>query len=140
VTGQKDEYHCWKKGRLVNAKEKISLTKEQETLLIPLYAKAQNNPLFNDQKAQHILASVEYDFYKLKVPQKTAVMLQIRAKQLDAYTRQFITAHPNALILHLGWTAIASVWHAPERAGSTWTCQTLSSYAINSIPRRRPTT
>ncbi len=33
----------------MNAKEKISLTKEQETLLIPLYAKAQHNPLFNDE-------------------------------------------------------------------------------------------
>jgi O-methyltransferase involved in polyketide biosynthesis len=86
----------------MNAKEKISLTKEQETLLIPLYAKAQDNPLFNDKKARQILASVEYDFKRLKIPEKTAVMLRIRAKQLDAYTRQFISAHPNALILHLG--------------------------------------
>jgi O-methyltransferase involved in polyketide biosynthesis len=123
----------------MNAKEKVSLTKEQETLLIPLYAKAQDNPLFNDEKAQQILASVEYDFQQLKVPQKTAVMLQIRAKQLDAYTRQFITAHPNALILHLG-CGLDSRCERLARAGSTWTCQTLSSYAINSIPRRRPTT
>jgi len=78
----------------MNMKEKISLTKEQETLLIPLYAKAQDNPLFDDQKTQQILASVEYDFQKLKVPQKTAVMLQIRAKQLDVYTRQFILHIP----------------------------------------------
>lgn len=86
----------------MNAKERITLTKEQETLLIPLYAKAQNNPLFNDEKARQILASVEYDFDQLKVPQKTAVTLRIRAKQLDAYTREFITMCPNALILHLG--------------------------------------
>lgn len=68
----------------MNAKEKISLTKEQETLLIPLYAKAQENPLLNDEKARQILASVEYDFKQLKIPEKTAVMLRIRAKQLDA--------------------------------------------------------
>jgi len=103
----------------MNMKAKISLTKEQETLLIPLYAKAQDNPLFDDQKTQQILASVEYDFQKLKVPQKTAVMLQIRAKQLDVYTRQFITAHPNALILHLG-CGLDSRCERVARAGTRW--------------------
>jgi O-methyltransferase involved in polyketide biosynthesis len=103
----------------MNMKQKISLTKEQETLLIPLYAKAQDNPLFTDQKAQHILASVEYDFRKLNVPQKTAVMLQIRAKQLDAYTRQFISAHSNALILHLG-CGLDSRCERVERANTRW--------------------
>jgi O-methyltransferase involved in polyketide biosynthesis len=86
----------------MNSKEKISLTKEQETLLIPLYAKAQDNPLFVDPKARQILEAVEYDFEQLNVPQKTEVTLRIRAKKLDAYASEFITAHPNALILHLG--------------------------------------
>ncbi|MFT3890892.1 MAG: class I SAM-dependent methyltransferase [Anaerolineales bacterium] len=86
----------------MNTKEKVTLTKEQETLLIPLYSKAQDNPLFDDVKARQILNSVDYDFALLKTPKKTAVTLRIRAKQLDAYTRQFIAAHPNALILHLG--------------------------------------
>lgn len=86
----------------MNAKEKVTLTKEQETLLIPLYAKAQDNPLFDDEKARQILAGVEYDFAELKTPEKTSVTLRIRAKQLDAYTRQFLVTHPSALILHLG--------------------------------------
>ncbi len=83
-------------------KEKIVLSKEQETLLIPLFAKGQGNPLFDDEKARQILANAEYDFGALKVPEKTAVTLRMRAKQLDAYTRSFLAAHPNALILHLG--------------------------------------
>jgi O-methyltransferase involved in polyketide biosynthesis len=83
-------------------KENISLTQEQETLLIPLYAKAQDNPILKDEKACQILDGVQYDFRQLKVPQKTAVTLWMRAKQLDAYTRQFIAAHPNACVLHLG--------------------------------------
>ena len=86
----------------MSTKEKITLTREQETLLIPLYSKAQDNPLFNDEKARQILAGVDYDFDRLKTPQKTAVTLRIRAKQLDAYTRRFINAHNKALILHLG--------------------------------------
>ncbi len=83
-------------------KEKIALTKEQETLLIPLYSKARNNLFFVDEKARQILDGVQYDFGRLKVPQKTAVTLCMRAKQLDEYTRQFLSAQPKALILHLG--------------------------------------
>ena len=78
------------------------LTNEQETLLIPLFAKAQNNPLFADENARQILEGVQYDFSQLKVPEKTAVTLRIRARQLDVYTRQFIAAHPKAIVLHLG--------------------------------------
>jgi O-methyltransferase involved in polyketide biosynthesis len=86
----------------MNAKEIVTLTQEQETLLIPLYAKAQENPVLDDDKARQILAGVQYDFRQLKVPQKTVVTLRIRALQLDDYTRRFLAAHPNALVLHLG--------------------------------------
>jgi O-methyltransferase involved in polyketide biosynthesis len=78
---------------MTNKKGKILLTGEQETLLIPLYSKAiesqRPTPIFVDQKAQAILEQVEYDFVKLKVPRKTVIMLCIRAKKIDAYTREF---------------------------------------------------
>jgi O-methyltransferase involved in polyketide biosynthesis len=86
----------------MNPKPKITLTKEQATLLIPLYARAQNNPFFADEKARQILEGVQYDFAQLKVPEKTAVTLRMRAKQLDAYAGQFFAAHPNSMVLHLG--------------------------------------
>jgi O-methyltransferase involved in polyketide biosynthesis len=86
----------------MNPREKILLTKEQETLLIPLYSKAQENPILKDEKAIKILAQVDYDFSQLKIPQKTVVTLSIRARQLDVYTDEFIDQHPNAMILHLG--------------------------------------
>lgn len=82
--------------------EKITLTKEQETLLIPLYSKAQPHLPLDDAKAREIIAAVDYDFSNLNVPQKTTVTLHIRARQLDEFTSAFIAAHPNALILHLG--------------------------------------
>jgi O-methyltransferase involved in polyketide biosynthesis len=87
---------------MMNSKPKITLTKEQETLLVPLYTKAQNNPLFNDEYARRIVDGVQYDFGQLKIPEKTAVTLRIRAKQLDAYTHRFLSAHPDGIILHLG--------------------------------------
>ena len=100
-------------------KEKISLTKEQETLLIPLYSKAQDNPVLVDEKARQILEGIEYDFRQLKIPQKTQVTLRMRAKQLDAYTRDFISDHPDALILHLGCGLDSRCLRVP-RAQSLW--------------------
>ena len=87
-------------------KEKILLTEEQETLLIPLYSKAvesqRPDPILVDEKAQEILEHVEYDFARLKIPRKTAVTLCIRAKKMDEYTQEFLANHSTAVVLHLG--------------------------------------
>ncbi|MCE1255525.1 MAG: class I SAM-dependent methyltransferase [Anaerolineae bacterium] len=83
-------------------KEKIVLSKAQETLLIPLFSKAGKNPVLDDIKANQILSQVSYDFSSLKVPQKTQITLCLRAKQLDRFTALFLEKHPNAIILHLG--------------------------------------
>jgi O-methyltransferase involved in polyketide biosynthesis len=101
------------------AKEKITLTKEQETLLIPLHSKAQPNPILVDEKARQILAGVQYDFNALKIPQKTDVTLRIRAKQLDIYTNDFIVHHPDALVLHLGCGLDSRCLRVP-RGNSAW--------------------
>jgi O-methyltransferase involved in polyketide biosynthesis len=103
----------------MEAKENILLTKEQETLLIPLYSKAQDNPILTDEKARQILEQVEYDFGGLRVPQKTVVTLSIRARQLDIYTQEFIDQHPDALILHLG-CGLDSRCQRVERRDSIW--------------------
>lgn len=91
---------------MTNHKEKILLTEEQETLLVPLYSRAiesqQPKPIFVDGKAQEILKLVEYDFAKLKIPRKTTVTLSIRAKRIDAYTREFLASHPRSVVIHLG--------------------------------------
>jgi O-methyltransferase involved in polyketide biosynthesis len=103
----------------MNPKEKILLTKEQETLLIPLYSKAQENPILKDEKARLILERVDYDFGGLKVPQKTVVTLSIRARQLDIYTQEYINQYPNAVILHLG-CGLDSRCQRVERRDSLW--------------------
>jgi O-methyltransferase involved in polyketide biosynthesis len=87
----------------MNQKTKITLTPEQETLLIPLYAKAQpGNPLFFDPKAQDVLGQMDYDFSRLRVPYKMVVLVCQRAKKMDAVTREFLAAQPTGVVLHLG--------------------------------------
>jgi O-methyltransferase involved in polyketide biosynthesis len=95
----------------MNQKTKITLTPEQETLLIPLYTKAQpDNPLFFDPKAQEILQQVDYDFNRLKVPYKTVVLVCQRAKKLDAVARDFLDQHPDGAVLHLGCGLDGRFW------------------------------
>lgn len=103
----------------MDTKEKILLTKEQETLLIPLFSKAQDNPILDDDKARQILKGVQYDFGRLKIPQKTVVMMNIRAKKLDLYTEEFIAHHPDAVILHLG-CGLDSRCMRVERCETIW--------------------
>ena len=95
----------------MNKKMKITLTPEQETLLIPLYTKAQpDNPLFFDPKSQEILRQVEYDFSHLNIPYKTVILVCQRAKKLDTVTRAFLAEHPNGVVLHLGCGLDSRFW------------------------------
>lgn len=95
----------------MNEKMKITLTPEQETLLIPLYTKAQpDNPLFFDPKAKEILRQVDYDFSRLRVPYKTVILVCQRAKKLDTVTLAFLAEHPNGVVLHLGCGLDSRFW------------------------------
>jgi O-methyltransferase involved in polyketide biosynthesis len=94
---------------------KVTLTAEQETLLITLYAKAQpGNPLFFDPAAEAILKRVDYDFARLHVPYKTVVLVCQRAKKIDAVTRDFLVEHPGAVVLQLGCGLDSRFWRLDD--------------------------
>jgi O-methyltransferase involved in polyketide biosynthesis len=87
----------------MSTRVKVTLTPEQETLLITLYAKAQpDNPLFFDPQAQDILNQVDYDFDQLRVPYKTVILVCQRAKKMDMVTQDFMNDHPGGTVLQLG--------------------------------------
>lgn len=95
----------------MNEKTKITLTPEQETLLITLYAKAQpGNPLLFDPKALDILDQVDYDFTKLRVPYKTIILVCQRTNKLDAVTCDFLKENPYGVVLHLGCGLDGRFW------------------------------
>ncbi|MEL7569163.1 MAG: hypothetical protein AAGU14_01240 [Eubacteriaceae bacterium] len=74
--------------------DKIMLTEEKETLLIPLYGKAmenkKNNPILIDKKAAEIVNGIDYNFNSLKIAEKTNIMMCIRAKIIDDYLKDFL--------------------------------------------------
>jgi O-methyltransferase involved in polyketide biosynthesis len=94
---------------------RATLTPEQETLLITLYAKAQpDNPLFFDPVALDILNQVDYDFSRLRVPFKTVILVCQRAGKLDAITRDFLGAHPGGVVLQLGCGLDSRFWRVDD--------------------------
>jgi O-methyltransferase involved in polyketide biosynthesis len=108
---------------MTSEKEKILLTEEKETLLIPLYSKAvesrRPDPILVDEKAREIVAQVDYDFSRLKIPRKTEIMICIRAKKLDDCTMEFLARHPESVILHLG-CGLDSRCYRVEHGGAEW--------------------
>lgn len=85
---------------------KIQLSKEKETLLIPLIARAKESkkdaPIIYDKKAMTIADLVDYDFGSLKIPKKTNTMMCIRGKMLDNYVKRYLFNNKNCVVLHLG--------------------------------------
>lgn len=75
-----------------------------ETLIIPLYGKAKMSKMgvFKDLYAEAAIDKLDYNYSKLKIHNKTQVMLAMRAAIIDGYTNDFISENPNCLVLHLG--------------------------------------
>jgi O-methyltransferase involved in polyketide biosynthesis len=87
-----------------NRRVRFPLTGEQETLVIPLYAKALDyrspHPILNDATADEIVRQIDYDFEKH--PSPAVRLLAVRARQYDEWAREFLSQHPEAVMLNLG--------------------------------------
>jgi O-methyltransferase involved in polyketide biosynthesis len=83
---------------------KILLKNEMETLIIPLYGKAKMSEIgvFKDSYAEEAIDKLDYNYSRLKIQNKTQVMLAMRAAIIDGFTKDFISENPNCLVLHLG--------------------------------------
>jgi O-methyltransferase involved in polyketide biosynthesis len=75
-----------------------------ETLLIPLYGKAKMSEMgiFPDSYAEAAITKLDYDYSRLKIQNKTQVMLAMRAAIIDGFAEEFIRENPNCMVLHLG--------------------------------------
>ncbi|MGA3198209.1 MAG: class I SAM-dependent methyltransferase [Halobacteriota archaeon] len=87
---------------------KVHLSNVEETLLIPLWSRAQSsrahNSLLNDAKAIEIIDQIDYDFSKLARRQilRRDFWFVIRAKQFDDKIQAHIAEHPRATVVNIG--------------------------------------
>jgi O-methyltransferase involved in polyketide biosynthesis len=58
--------------------------------------------VFRDPFAEAAIDKLEYDYSRLKIQNKTQVMLAMRATIIDDFAKAFIVENPGCLVLHLG--------------------------------------
>ncbi len=87
---------------------KIDLGVVQETLMIPLWARAEetgkSQPIINDSYARDIVAKIEYDFSKIGSgkTQSHQLVWPIRAYNFDVSVQKFLAHNTNSAVVNIG--------------------------------------
>lgn len=86
---------------------KIDLGTVQETLVIPLWARAKEterkNPIVHDPHARDIVARMDYDFSKIEAGQQDHQMVwAIRAYNFDLIAGKFMSRSRDAVVVNMG--------------------------------------
>lgn len=85
--------------------ERVTLTGPAETLLATLHGRVLDarsaHPVLADRWAVEMAARLDYDWSRPGMRPSDAVGVAMRAKVFDRWTREFLAAHPRALVLHL---------------------------------------
>jgi len=78
----------------------------QETLLIPLWARAveasRPEPILRDARAVEIIASLDYDFSGFAAGRGAQTSCCLRAVIIDGWVRQFLQDHPDGSVVEIG--------------------------------------
>lgn len=82
------------------------LTEVQETLLIPLWARAEESrhpsPLLRDPKAVELVEAIDYDFDRFRRAGANQPGFCVRAAIIDDFVRQFLQQHPDGTVVEIG--------------------------------------
>lgn len=74
-----------------------------ETLLIPLYMRAQEskeeNPIIVDTKSVELLSKVDYDFSKFSADERCQRYISLRTKYFDEAVRKFVDKYDDAVVV-----------------------------------------
>ena len=80
-----------------------------ETLLIPLYVRAMESQrpdaMMKDEKAVALVTQKSFDFTGVRqIPMNEAlnVMRIMQTREMDRYARDFLSRHPDAVVVHIG--------------------------------------
>lgn len=87
-------------------KTKVDLGIVQETLLIPLWARAaelqQADPIICDPKSAEILEAIDYDFDKFATAKGSQLTVCLRGLIIDNWVRTYLKQHPQGPVVEIG--------------------------------------
>lgn len=85
---------------------RVDLHGPPQTMLATLYAKALDadlpNPILGDRYAKEAVGRIDYDWTKTTITARKSASVTTRTAHLDIWARQFLDAHPSAVVLHMG--------------------------------------
>ena len=104
--------------------EKVQFTREKETLLATLYARAlesqSKDPILHDPAAEEAIRRIDYDFKRFKMSTTDLLGIVSRAKQFDLWTAEYLSSNPRAIVLYLGCGLDSRVFRIDPPASVRW--------------------
>lgn len=83
-----------------------SLEGVSETLLMTLYVRARESQrpdaMIHDEKAVEMINRIACDFSRLRMQRHDEIAVIMRMKRFDKYVRDFLTRHPEGVVVHIG--------------------------------------
>ncbi len=87
------------------ARQSIQLGQVQESLLVPLYARAvdalKKRPILNDPKAVEMIGSIDWDFRRFHQKWRLAAGV-LRTAMYDEWVKDFLKRHPEGTVVEIG--------------------------------------
>jgi O-methyltransferase involved in polyketide biosynthesis len=84
----------------------VDLSGAPQTMLATFYAKALDadlpDPILGDRFAKDIVDRIDYDWKRTAITAANSPSVTTRSAHFDGWARQFLAAHPKAVVLHLG--------------------------------------
>jgi O-methyltransferase involved in polyketide biosynthesis len=102
----------------------VRFTEDQSTNLATLYGRAidarAEHPVLGDPTAVDAVRQIDYDFAKFKVSKSDAFGIAARGKVFDTVVRDFIAAHEECTVVHLGAGMDSRVFRIDPPATVRW--------------------
>lgn len=102
----------------------VDLNGPPQTMLATLYAKALDadarRPILGDQYAKTAVGRIDYDWGRTTITPRRAPSVAVRTAHFDNWVRQFLDAHPEAVVLHVGCGLDARVYRLDPGPGVRW--------------------
>ena len=87
------------------SRQSIQLGQVQESLLVPLYARAvdalKKRPILNDPKAVEMVQSIDWDFRRFN-QRRRVVGCTLRTAMFDECVKDFLSRHPEGTVVEIG--------------------------------------
>lgn len=108
----------------VSDKLRVDLRGAPATMLATLYAKALDadapDSILHDTYARDIVDRIDYDWAATTITSRNAPSVALRSAHFDEWTRQFLAAHPEAVVLHLGCGLDSRFFRVTPGPGVEW--------------------